>query len=885
MKLHEIRQKFLDYFTNLNHTVVPSSPLIPANDPTLLFTNAGMVQFKEVFLGLDKREYNKAVSVQKCLRAGGKHNDLDNVGYTARHHTFFEMLGNFSFGDYFKEEAIDFAWKFLTEELKIPKEKLWVTVHHSDQESEDIWINQINFPKERIAKCDEDNFWSMGDTGPCGTSTEIFYDHGDKYQGNPPGHGDEGDRFVEIWNLVFMQYDRDIDGNMNKLPMTCIDTGMGLERITAVMQGVNNNYEIDFFKALISKISSIISEVNKNLDLNSPSLKVIADHIRSSAFLIADGVIPSNEGRGYVLRRIIRRALRHGHKLGMRKPFFYRLVDTLASLMGNVYKELIDSFKIIEEVLLKEEEQFLKTLDQGMVVLDKYIQEIKQNNVNVLAGHMTFKLYDTYGFPVDLTFDIAREQDLLIDESGFQKEMEQQKELARSSSQFNKVYEKGLDLGKLSDTATKFIGYDNSYKKLSHKVNILGLYKLTDKDNIEQVSTLELEQSGLLITDKTPFYAESGGQVGDKGYFIKDQDNKIKVLDVFKVKKVFVHKVLIKTGNINVDDVVLAEVDIDLRAATARNHSATHLLHAALRDILGNFVKQRGSYVGPDYLRFDFSYHKSISAIDLQKITNKVNKLILDNTQVSTDIMSMEQAQDKGAMALFGEKYDKDVRVLTMADTYSKELCGGTHVSATGDIGAFFIISESSVATGVRRIEAITGIKAIQEFLDKQQKLNEISGLLSCDINNISKKIEGLQDKQKLLEKELKSLKSKLANQSSDDLLNQVTKVGDINVLTAIIKDTEGSNLRNLIDNLKTKFDKAVIVLAVVENNKISLVAGVTKNCTKELHAGNLIKILAEKVDGRGGGRPDFASGGGQNILALDSALLGVKDWVANSIA
>jgi len=879
MKLHEIRQKFLDYFSNLNHTTVPSSPLIPANDATLLFTNAGMVQFKEVFLGLDKREYDKAVTVQKCIRAGGKHNDLDNVGYTARHHTFFEMLGNFSFGAYFKEDAIRFAWIFLLEVLKISPEKLWVTVHHSDQESEDIWVKKIGFPKERISRCDEDNFWSMGDTGPCGPCSEIFYDHGEKYQGNPPGHGDEGDRFVEIWNLVFMQYDRDANGKLNPLPKPCVDTGMGLERVAAVMQGVNNNYDIDLFQDLITHIRNIISKVNSQLDSNSPSLKVIADHIRSTSFLIAEGVIPSNEGRGYVLRRIIRRALRHGHKLGMRKPFFNQLVGPLKNLMGNVYKELETSANIIQEVLLKEEEQFLKTLDQGMVVLNKYLQELEDKKSDTLDGHMLFKLYDTYGFPIDLTSDIAREHNLKVDEAGFQNEMEKQKELARQSSQFARGYDAKTELPGLKNQITDFVGYDS----VSAVSKVIGLYQLSDEGKPESKTALAVNEAGLIAVDKTPFYAESGGQVGDKGYFIKD-NTKIKVLDAFKVDKVFVHKVIVESGAVSLNDKLMAEVDVELRKATARNHSATHLLHAALREILGGFVKQRGSYVDPDYLRFDFSYHKAISADDLNKIIEKVNQKILENTEVSTKVMSMEQAQEEGAMALFGEKYDKDVRVLTMAGSYSKELCGGTHVTRTGDIGSFIITSESSVATGIRRIEAITGNKAIQEFLNKQNNINQICNVLSCDAKSVSRKITALQDKQKQLEKELDTLKSKLANQSSGDLLNQAKKVGDIDVLAAIIKDTDSKNLRSLVDNLKSKFEKAVIVLAAVNNNKISLVAGVTKNCTKHLHAGNLIKLLSEHLDGRGGGRPDFASGGGQNVEKLDGALKGVINWVQSNL-
>jgi alanyl-tRNA synthetase len=834
----DLRQAFLNYFNSKGHKVVASSPLVPANDPTLLFVNAGMVQFKETFLGLEQRHYTRATSCQRCVRAGGKHNDLENVGYTARHHTFFEMLGNFSFGDYFKREAIEYAWEFLTEVLKLPPEKLWVTVYEQDDEAADIWLKELKVDPSRFSRCGEkDNFWAMGDTGPCGPCSEIFYDHGPDVAGGPPGSVDEdGDRYIEIWNLVFMQYNRDSKGNLTPLPKPSVDTGMGLERLAAVMQTVHSNYEIDLFDNLIK----VVARLAACDDLSNQSLRVIADHIRACAFLIVDGVIPSNEGRGYVLRRIIRRAIRHGHKLGLREPFFYRLVESLNELMGAAYPELGKNQAVVERILKQEEQRFDETLDRGMVLLNQAIADLYGK---IIPGDLVFKLYDTYGFPTDLTADIARERNLELDMAGFELAMAEQRARSGAASKFE------LDLADNDsqlDYSSEFTGYE-------HVVDESVVTAVFDKGEHVHV-----------VLEHTPFYAESGGQVGDKGVLVQG-DTVFEVQDTQKLGQAHVHIGVLKSGDIQMGDKLAAQVDANARKDTARNHSATHLLHAALQQILGDHVKQKGSLVNPDRLRFDFSHFEPVSAEQLDAIERLVNEQILAGNLVKTRLMSLEDAMQSGAMALFGEKYDEQVRVLSIGD-FSTELCGGTHVSHVGEIGLFKIISETGVAAGVRRIEAVTANHAHDWIAESENKLQD-----SIDL---------LKTKNRSLEKEISRLQAKLASQQGSNLVDQAVDVNGIKVLAANLENVNAKQLRETLDQVKSKFDKAAIVLASVNDNKISLVAGVTKNITDQIKAGDLIKHVAAQVDGKGGGRPDMAQGGGNNPAKLSEALDSVLEWV-----
>lgn len=823
-----LREAFLDYFNSKGHKVISSSPLVAANDPSLLFVNAGMVQFKETFLGLEQRNYTRATSCQRCVRAGGKHNDLENVGYTARHHTFFEMLGNFSFGDYFKREAIEYAWEFLTEVLKLPPEKLWVTVYEQDDEAADIWLKDLKIDPSRFSRCGEkDNFWSMGETGPCGPCSEIFYDHGSEVAGGPPGSVDEdGDRYIEIWNLVFMQYNRDSKGNLSPLPKPSVDTGMGLERLAAVMQGVHNNYEIDLFDKLIR----VIARLAACDDLGNQSLRVIADHIRACAFLIVDGVVPSNEGRGYVLRRIIRRAIRHGHKLGLREPFFYSLVEPL----GTAYSELGKNRALVERILKQEEQRFDETLDRGMVLLDRAIADLSGD---VIPGDLVFKLYDTYGFPSDLTADIARERNLELDMAGFDQAMAEQRARSGAASNFDIAYNDQHIDGK-----TEFTGYDQL---------------------VDEAVVSALFDKGIVL-DHTPFYAESGGQVGDQGVLVQG-DTVFEVQDTKKIGQAYVHVGVLKSGNIEVGDRLAAKVDANARKDTARNHSATHLLHAALQHILGDHVKQKGSLVNPERLRFDFSHFEPVSSEQLESIEALVNEQILAGNLVKTRLMSLEDAMQSGAMALFGEKYDEQVRVLSIGD-FSTELCGGTHVGHVGEIGLFKIISETGVAAGVRRIEAVTANRAHDWIAESESKLEET--------------IDSLKSKNRSLEKEISRLQAKLASQQGSSLVDQAVDVNGIKVLAANLENVNAKQLRETLDQVKSKFDKAAIVLASVNDNKISLVAGVTKNITDQIKAGDLVKHVAAQVDGKGGGRADMAQGGGNNPAKLSEALDSVFKWV-----
>lgn len=865
----ELRRAFLEFFHARQHEIVPSSSLVPANDPTLLFTNAGMVQFKDVFLGKDQRSYKRATSAQRCVRAGGKHNDLENVGYTARHHTFFEMLGNFSFGDYFKREAIRFAWDFLTVELEIPADKLWVTVYVDDDDAADIWLEEIGTDPARFTRIgdkpggkqyESDNFWSMGDTGPCGPCTEIFYDHGPDIPGGPPGTPEEdGDRYIEIWNLVFMQYDRDKQGMLNPLPKPSVDTGMGLERLAAVMQGVHSNYEIDLFVALIAAAA----EVTGCQDRNNNSLKVIADHIRSCAFLIVDGVVPANEGRGYVLRRIIRRAIRHGHKLGMREPFFYKLVKPLVREMGEAYPELTSSHSMVERVLRQEEERFADTLDQGMQILEQAIASL---NGTTLSGETVFKLYDTYGFPADLTGDIARERGLELDMAGFEREMEAQRERARAASTFEADYGSGLQL----EGETDFTGYEH----LTDKATISGLFI-----EGQAVETLRQGQSGILVLDRTPFYAESGGQVGDTGSLV-GETGRFRVRDTQKQgEAVYVHVGEVTDGELKLGDRVEAMVDAERRKEIRLNHSATHLLHAALRQILGEHVTQKGSLVEADRLRFDFSHFEPVTKQQLTDIEQLVNARIQDNLPVQTRLMSHQDALASGAMALFGEKYGDEVRVLSMGD-FSTELCGGTHVERTGDIGLFLITSETGIAAGVRRIEAVTGQTALARVEMGEQALQNLAGLLKSDRDTLIERVEQVLERGRALEKELERLKAKQASSRGDELANQAVDVDGIKVLAALLDGADPKSLRDTVDQLKNKLGSAAIVLAAVQGNKVSLVAGVSKDQTTHIKAGELVNAVAQKVGGKGGGRPDMAQAGGNQPAALPDALAGVPDWV-----
>ena len=859
----QIREAFLQYFNEQGHAIVPSSSLIPGNDPTLLFTNAGMVQFKDVFLGTDKRDYSRATTSQRCVRAGGKHNDLENVGYTARHHTFFEMLGNFSFGDYFKQDAIRFAWTFLTEVLQLPKERLWVTVHHSDDEAEKIWKEEIGVDPTRFSKLDEDNFWSMGDTGPCGPCTEIFFDHGPDVAGGPPGSpDDDGDRYIEIWNIVFMQYNRSADGAMTPLPKPSVDTGMGLERVAAVMQQVHSNYEIDLFQKLLSAAAKAVGCQNQN----QQSLRVIADHIRSSCFLISDGVVPSNEGRGYVLRRIIRRAIRHGNKLGAKGAFFHELVQSMADVMGDAYPELRELQGQIEKVLLKEEQQFARTLENGMGILQQAIDSLSGK---VLPGETVFKLYDTYGFPVDLTADVAREHGLSLDMEGFEAAMNAQRERARSAGQFSVDYNDQIQL----EGATCF----NGYVTLEDRGRVLLLLK--DGESVKQLSAGE---TGVVVLENTTFYAESGGQVGDSGVLLWDK-GQFRVDDCTKEGKHHLHHGEVVEGVIQLDETVVTEVDQVRRQATALNHSATHLLHAALRNILGEHVQQKGSLVDSERLRFDFSHFEAVTEEQLTAIEQQVNEQIRANMAVETELMSLDAAKAKGAMALFGEKYEADVRVLSMGD-YSLELCGGTHASRTGDIGLFRITSEAGIAAGVRRIEAVTGKNALAYIAETDALIGQIAALVKGSRTNLVEKVKQVADKNRQLEKELEKINSKLASAQSNDLLSQVKQINGISVLATEVEGLDAKSLRDMVDQLKNKLGSGVVVLlAKTDDDKVSVLAGVTKDLVARVKAGDIVRELAIILGGKGGGRPDMAQGGGVDVAAIPTALDRLPELLSNA--
>lgn len=861
----EIRTTFLTYFNDRGHEIVPSSSLVPGNDPTLLFTNAGMVQFKDVFLGEDKRAYTKATSSQRCVRAGGKHNDLENVGYTARHHTFFEMLGNFSFGDYFKRDAINYAWDFLVNELGIPAEKLWVTVFDEDPEAEATWLNEVGVNPNRLSRIGaKDNFWSMGDTGPCGPCSEIFYDHGEDVAGGPPGTPEEdGDRYVEIWNLVFMQYDRNKAGELTPLPKPSVDTGMGLERVAAVLQQVHNNYDIELFQALIK----VAAKLTNTSNLSHTSLRVLGDHIRSCAFLILDGVLPSNEGRGYVLRRIIRRAIRHGYKLETKEAFFFKLVAPLAEQMGEAYPELVNQAEKISTILLKEEQRFAETLEYGMTLLEESTKTLKGG---VIPGETAFKLYDTFGFPVDLTADFAREHNLTVDMPGFETAMQQQRERARSSSSFSSELS---ELPKITDVTT-FVGYQ------SLKVNseVVGLYK-----DGQVVATASEGESVLVVLDSTPFYAEAGGQVGDKGELVTETAT-LNVTDVRKQGETYFHVARVAKGQINAGDKIDARVNQQSRLATASNHSATHLLHAALRDVLGDHVTQKGSLVAADRMRFDFSHFEPVSKEQLIDIERLVNQQIRLNVDVDTQITDQETAIENGAMALFGEKYGDEVRVLKMGD-FSTELCGGTHVNRVGDIGLMKILSESGVASGVRRVEAISGEGAMMWVEENEKRLLGIAGVVKGNRETALDKVVQIQERNKSLEKELEQLKSQLAKSASGDLASQAVEIDGINVLAAYIEGSDGKTLRELVDQLKDKLGNAAVVLATVHGEKVTLIAGVSKEQIKRVKAGDLVNAVAQQVGGKGGGRPDMAQAGGNNPDALAGALKSVPDWVKSQVS
>ena len=865
MKSADIRDAFLNYFGDKQHQIIPSSSLVPDNDPTLLFTNAGMVQFKDVFLGADKRGYNRAVSSQRCVRAGGKHNDLENVGYTARHHTFFEMLGNFSFGDYFKRDAIFYAWEFLTTVLELPKERLWVTVHISDDEAADIWINEIGVDPARLSRLDEDNFWQMGDTGPCGPCTEIFWDHGDHIPGGPPGSpDDELDRYIEIWNLVFMQFERDAAGNMTPLPKPSIDTGMGLERVAAVMQGVHNNYDIDLFQSLIKAAA----KATGCKDLQDNSLKVIADHIRSCAFLVVDGVEPSNEGRGYVLRRIIRRALRHGYNLGASGSFFYKLVKALGEVMGEAYPELVKDGQHISDVIKKEEEQFARTLDKGMGVLEAALSDLSGTE---LPGTLVFQLYDTYGFPTDLTNDIAREKGFTLDMKGYEACMEEQRTRARAASQFNLDHTESIRV----QGSTEFCGYDGTQLAST----IIGLY--TEGEAVQSASK---GTDVVVILDKTVFYAESGGQVGDTGVISKGSA-KIAIADCRKVGNHHIHIGHIVSGEFAIGDEVDGQVDQTLRQATALNHSATHLLHEALRQVLGDHVKQKGSLVDSERLRFDFSHGEAVSPEQIRKIEHIVNREVLKNTEVTTDVMGMEDAKAKGAMALFGEKYGDSVRVVSIGAEFSVELCGGTHVSRTGDIGLLKVSGETSVAAGVRRIESVTGMKAL-EFCDNQQdSITDIASIVRGSRTTVGDKVQGIVDENRRLQKDIEKLKNKLANAAGSDLMADLRQINGVGVLATVVDGADAKSLRGVGDQVRSKIQSGVFFLAAIEGEKAALVAGVTSNLTGHIKAGDLLKFVTSQVGGKGGGRPDMAQGAANSIENLPAALESVYEWVEENLS
>ena len=869
MKSAEIRQAFLEFFREQEHEIVSSSSLVPGNDPTLLFTNAGMVQFKDVFLGQEKRGYHRATTSQRCVRAGGKHNDLENVGYTARHHTFFEMLGNFSFGDYFKREAIRFAWDFLTNRLGLPEEKLWVTVFEDDDEAADIWLKEMGVSAERFSRLGEkDNFWAMGDTGPCGPCTEIFYDHGDEVPGGPPGSPDEdGDRYIEIWNLVFMQFNRSADGTMSPLPKPSVDTGMGLERIAAVMQGVHSNYEIDLFQHIIQETARITGAE----DMGSKSLNVIADHIRSCAFLVLDGVIPSNEGRGYVLRRIIRRAIRHGHKLGMNEPFFHKLVAPLADVMGEAYPELVNEKGRVEQALLAEEKQFSRTLDNGMTILEKAITELTGETI---PGDTVFRLYDTYGFPVDLTADIARERGLSLDMDGFDSEMARQKAQARSASHFESAEALDIEL----DHDTGFVGYDND----ESAATILGLFK-----DSKPVDSLLEGETGIVLLDSTPFYGESGGQAGDTGS-LQAENSLFVVRDTRKQGGQFLHIGSVEQGKLTKGLTVNGKINSGQRRATMLNHSATHLMHAALRKVLGDHVQQKGSLVNAKYLRFDFSHNQPLTDKELRQVENLVNRQVLENAEVTKEVMSMDAAKERGAMALFGEKYGDEVRVVSMGaltesgSEFSIELCGGTHVNRTGDIGLFKILQESGIAAGVRRIEAVTGNTALAQMQQNEDRLKEIANQVKTSPELVVDRVGQLSAANKQLEKELAQLKARLASSAGTDLASQAEEINGVKILAAVVEGVDAKALRDTTDQLKNKLGSAVVVLGTVNDEKVSLVAGVTKDLTDRIKAGDVVNEVARKVGGKGGGRPDMAMAGGNSPGALPDAISSIKQYVTD---
>ena len=866
----EIRQAFLDFFHSKGHQVVASSSLVPHNDPTLLFTNAGMNQFKDVFLGLDKRNYSRATTSQRCVRAGGKHNDLENVGYTARHHTFFEMLGNFSFGDYFKHDAIQFAWELLTSEkwFALPKERLWVTVYESDDEAYEIWEKEVGIPRERIIRIGDnkgapyasDNFWQMGDTGPCGPCTEIFYDHGDHIWGGPPGSPEEdGDRYIEIWNIVFMQFNRQADGTMEPLPKPSVDTGMGLERIAAVLQHVNSNYDIDLFRTLIQAVAKVTGAT----DLSNKSLRVIADHIRSCAFLIADGVMPSNENRGYVLRRIIRRAVRHGNMLGAKETFFYKLVGPLIDVMGSAGEDLKRQQAQVEQVLKTEEEQFARTLERGLALLD---EELAKLSGDTLDGETAFRLYDTYGFPVDLTADVCRERNIKVDEAGFEAAMEEQRRRAREASGFGADYNAMIRV----NSASEFKGYD--HLELNGKVTALFV-------DGKAVDAINAGQEAVVVLDQTPFYAESGGQVGDKGE-LKGANFSFAVEDTQKYGQAIGHIGKLAAGSLKVGDAVQADVDEARRARIRLNHSATHLMHAALRQVLGTHVSQKGSLVNDKVLRFDFSHNEAMKPEEIRAVEDLVNAQIRRNLPIETNIMDLEAAKAKGAMALFGEKYDERVRVLSMGD-FSTELCGGTHASRSGDIGLFRIISESGTAAGVRRIEAVTGKGAITTVHADSDRLSEVAHLLKGDSNNLADKVRSVLERTRQLEKELQQLKEQAAAQESANLSSKAIDVNGVKLLVSELSGVEPKMLRTMVDDLKNQLGSTIIVLATVAEGKVSLIAGVSKDVTDRVKAGELIGMVAQQVGGKGGGRPDMAQAGGTDAAALPAALASVKGWVS----
>ena len=872
MKTNEIRQEFLDYFASKGHRAVPSSPLVPGNDPSLLFTNAGMVQFKDVFLGLEARDFKRAASSQRCVRAGGKHNDLDNVGYTARHHTFFEMLGNFSFGDYFKRETIEFAWELLTQRFGLSADRLWVTVFETDDEAANIWLKNIGIDPKRLTRCGEkDNFWMMGDTGPCGPCTEIFYDHGSHIPGGPPGSLDaDGDRYIEIWNLVFMQFERDAHGEQKRIPKPSVDTGMGLERVSAVLQGVHDNYDIDLFQQLISAIRAIAPRD----ELEVTSLRVIADHIRACAFLVMDGVIPSNEGRGYVLRRIMRRALRHGNKIGFVEPFFHKLVQPLAREMGQAVPELVARIPRIEQVLLQEEERFAETLDQGLKIFETAVANLAGKTI---PGEVAFKLNDTYGFPVDLTADIARERGLGLDMEGYETALTVQRERARAASHFSNVDTahaiSGEMLAKLGTTQI-FTGYEQT----SDSARVVGLFRAG-----QPVTTLVAGDAGAVVLSATPFYAESGGQVGDRGRLVSAQ-GAFEVEDTRKQGGLHVHYGTLKMGSVQVASEIRAEVDPLRRQATRLNHSATHLLHAALRQVLGTHVEQKGSLVDPERLRFDFSHSAGVSTAELQEIERLVNVQIRANHAVETELTPYQQALERGAMALFGEKYGDEVRVLRMSE-FSVELCAGTHAARTGDIGMLRILAESGVAAGVRRIEAVTGAAAVDEGLRNAETLRKIAALVKGGAHETLARVSQLHERARAQDKEIQQLKAMIAGQTGRDLADGAVDIGEVKLLCEILDGADAATLRDAMDKLKDTLPRAVIVLATLEDGKVRLVTGVTKNLTAKVHAGELANFIATQLGGKGGGRPDLAQAGGTDAAALAPALASVREWVAAKLA